>query len=334
MSTSRAWFLVKRPVKEITSEHLELREVPIPSPKDGEVLIKVKYVSIDPTHRVWMSAADQYMEPVAIGSVMRAAVIGEVIVSNNVPAVPVGTFVSAFGGVQDHVIAAGNSVQPLDTSIPLTSYLSVLGVVIGLTAYHGVKGILKVKPGEVVVVSGAAGAVGSLVGQLAKDAGAKKVIGIVGSADKAAWLTKEAGFDAAINYKSEDVLARLKELAPEGVDGYFENVGGKISEAVFRCFNNYGRVAVCGLISAYNDENADVALSNFQMILHRRLTVQGFICMDHADQMPECIAKLGGMLKEGKLKYKEDVQKGLERYIEVVNMLFDGSNSGKLILEL
>jgi len=334
MTTNRSWILVKRPTSAITHEHLELRELAKPAPKDGEVLIKVKYVSIDPTHRVWMSSHDQYMEPVALGDVMRAAVIGEVVESNNVPNIAVGTFVSAFGGVQEYVVAPGAAVQALDPSLPLTTYMSVLSLIIGLTAYLGVNEICKVKPGDVVVVSGAAGAVGSLFGQLAKEAGAKKVIGIAGSADKIEWLTKDCRFDSAINYKTDDVLAKLKELASEGVDVYFDNVGGKITEHVFRCFNNYARIAVCGQISGYNGEDGDVPLKNFQMINHRRLTVRGFVCVDFAEQMPACIEYLSKLMKEGKIKYKEDVQKGLDRYVEVVNKLFDGSNTGKLILEL
>jgi len=212
-----------------------------------------------------------------------------------------------------------------------TRNVSVCSVVIGLTAWHGATKILQAGSDDVVVVSGAAGAVGSIASQLCKARGAK-VIGIAGGPDKCKYLTDELGLDGAIDYKSDDVDAKLKELAPDGFTGYFDNVGGTVTEAVLNNMRNFSKMALCGSISEYNDKF--VGITNFNMILMRRIQVQGFICMDHMDEYPECLAELTDLVKQGKLKYREHVDHGLENYVDVLNLLFEGKNTGKLMLRV
>lgn len=274
------------------------------------------------------------MDPVAVNDVMRAVTVGVVEESRHAEW-PAGTHVLGFGGVAEYYVGLpGVNVlyKAGQTGLPLTADLSLCSIIIGLTAWYGVSKVLDVKSGDVVVVSGGAGAVGSLVAQLAKLRGAK-VAGIAGSAEKCAWLTKDLGLDAAINYKTQDVAAALKAFAPEGITCYFDNVGGAVTDSVLTAFRNHGRVAVCGSISEYDD--AWAGQKNWNVILMRRLTVQGFICTDHiGTHLGDAKAELAKLALEGKIKYVEDIQEGIEKYPDTVRMLMRGDNAGKLILKI
>lgn len=304
---------------------------------DGQVIVKNLYASIDPTHRIWMSGAKaQYMDPVPLGDIMRAATVGVVVESHN-PDYPLGTKVTGFGGLCDYYIGIPGETMYYpclcndDKSISPTVDLSYASIIIGLTAWHAVNKILQPTDQDVVVVSGAAGAVGSLVGQLSKLKGAT-TIGIAGGPVKCKYLTEELGYDYAIDYKNENVQERLMDVAPEGITRYMDNVGGDVSEAVFENARNYSKVAICGSISEYDDNWT--GLKNFNMILMRRMTVQGFICIDHMDELGEAKSELLELVKDGKIRFKEDVRDGLENYVDVVNLLFTGGNDGKLILKI
>jgi len=275
------------------------------------------------------------MDPVALDDVMRAATVGVVEESNSADW-PVGTHVMGFGGVCDYFVGIpGVNVfykAGENAGLPLTADLSLCSIIIGLTGWYGVNKVLDVKADDVVVVSGGAGAVGSIVAQLAKLRGAK-VAGIAGSADKCTWLTHELKLDTAINYKTEDVAAKLKEFAPDGVTCYFDNVGGAITDTVLSAMRNHGRIAVCGSISEYDD--AWSGQRNWNMVLMRRLHVTGFICTDHiGTHLGEAKAELAKLATEGKLKYEEHVVEGIESYPSTVRMLLNGSNTGKLILKI
>ena len=319
---------MKRPDGTITSENLKLSKEEIPSPGDGQLLVKNLYMSIDPTHRIWMSDIPQYMPCVQLGEVMRAVTLGVVTESKN-PDWKVGTHVVGMGGICDYYVGIPgvNVLNAVDDAS--TTNLSVASLLMGLTAWVGVN-ILEVKEGDVCVVSGAAGAVGSIAAQLCKVRGAK-VVGIAGGPKKCAWLTSELGLDLAIDYKTQDIEKVLKEFAPDGVTGYFDNVGGSVTDAVLLTMKNFGKVAICGSISEYNDEW--VGVKNFNMVLMRRLTVKGYICTDHMSEYPACLREIMELVKAGKIKYSEDIREGLENYIDVLNLLFTGGNTGKLIIK-
>lgn len=277
------------------------------------------------------------MDPVSIGHVMRAMTVGVITESKN-DEWPVGMYVVGLGGLCDYYLGfpGVNLYYPAacnDASLNLapTVDISYASVVIGLTAWHGVNKILEPSPEDIVVVSGAAGAVGSLVGQLSKLKGAT-VIGIAGGPIKCKLLTEEFGYDYAIDYKNENVGEKLAEIAPDGITRYFDNVGGDVSEAVFENARNFAKFAICGSISEYDDNWTGI--KNFNMILMRRLTVQGFICTDHMDELGEAKTELMELVKEGKIVFNEDVREGLENYVDVVNLLFTGGNTGKLILKI
>ncbi|MBM4253450.1 MAG: NADP-dependent oxidoreductase [Deltaproteobacteria bacterium] len=329
---NRRFVLTSRPTGLVSSANFRFEEVPLPMIKDGELLVRVKYVSLDPTHRIWMSDMEQYMEPIALGDTVRAFGVG-VVEESKAQDFKKGDLVSGLLNWQDYAVGNVGTFQklpPLDVSP--TAFLSVLGLT-GVTAYFGYLDITSPKAGETLVVSGAAGAVGSIVGQIGKIKG-QKVIGIAGSDDKCRWLTNELGFDGAINYRKDDVSAKLKSLCPSGVDIYFDNVGGAISEAVWARMNLFGRISVCGLISGYNEGKQMLGPKNFSLILMKRLKVQGFIVIDYAQRWAEAVHALYGWVKEGKIKYSEDIEEGLENAPQVLNKLFDGSNTGKLILKV
>uniref|UniRef100_A0A7S1S8K4 Enoyl reductase (ER) domain-containing protein n=1 Tax=Alexandrium catenella TaxID=2925 RepID=A0A7S1S8K4_ALECA len=327
--------LVRRPVGDFKPEDFEVRETPVPSELgEGEALVQNVLVSLDPTHRIWASDDRQYMPCVGLNTVMRAGTLGKVVKSSDEAKMPVGSYVSAFGGVQAYCVAPIATLNPAVPDVPLSYNLSLFSSIIGLTAWVG-SNICEPTAGKTIVVSGAAGAVGSLAGQVCQNRGAR-VIGIAGSAEKCAWLTGELGFAGAINYKTEDVAARLRELAPGGIDGYFDNVGGTILEEVLLQMNNLGNIAFCGSISGYNSKDGQtMTITNYQMILFRRIKVQGFVCVDHVADMGKAIGELGGYLKEGKCKFKEDiVEAPLDDYVKTVNKLYDGTNSGKLMMKI
>jgi len=334
MTQNRQWILRHRPVGEISAHDLELVTTPVPDLKADEVLVRTLYLSLDPTNRIWMSDMDQYLPPVQVGDVMRGGGIGVVEASKS-DRFPVGALVNTgLGGWQDYVVAHADGLSPVPVipGVPLTAFMSVLGAT-GLTAWFGMVDICKPQAGETVVVSAAAGAVGSIAGQLAKARGCR-VIGIAGGADKCRWLVDELGFDAAIDYKNEDVGAALDRLAPNGIDCNFENVGGAIMNAVISRMNNFGRVALCGMISTYNLDTPAPGLDDFASILMRRLMIKGFIIIDYLPRAGEAFAELGPMVMSGQLKWKAHVVDGLENAADAVKLLFSGAHDGKLMVRV
>jgi NADPH-dependent curcumin reductase CurA len=309
-------------------------EAPIPEPADGEVLVRVRYVSFDPAMRGWMEDRPSYLPPVAIGEPMRAGAIGEVVTSR-APGFAPGELVQGTFGWQDFALARAAGPIPLTkipAGVPPTWPLGVLGIT-GLTAYFGMLDLGKPQAGETVVVSGAAGATGSIAGQLAKIAGAR-VIGIAGGAEKCAWLTKEAHFDAAIDYKGESVPARLGELCPKGVDVYFDNVGGEILDAVLARIALRARVVLCGGISSYNAASPPPGPRNYMNLVVQRGRMEGFIVLDYLPRFGEGVAALARELQAGRIAHQEDVQHGLENAPRTFLRLFRGENRGKQILAL
>jgi NADPH-dependent curcumin reductase len=328
--------LASRPVGDIKESDFEYREEPIPSPKEGEVLVRSIYLSLDPTNRLWMSDMEQYMPPVEIGEVMRGGIIGVVEESKN-QNFKQGDLVSGMLGWQDYAIAEGNSGfsltrLPEPLPCPLTAFMGPLGAT-GCTAYFGLLDIGQPKVGETVVVSAAAGAVGSIVGQIAKIKGCR-VVGITGSDEKCRWLVEELGFDAAINYKTVDLESALAQACPKGIDVYFDNVGGSILDAVLTKINLHARIPLCGLISTYNTTKPVPGPYNYSKILMKRVRVQGFIILDYIPRWSEAISDLGQWLNQGKIKYALEVIEGLENAPTAILKLFDGNKKGKLVVKV
>jgi NADPH-dependent curcumin reductase CurA len=335
---NRQWRLANHPIGLIKDSDYNWHEETIPVLKDGEVLIRNIYLSLDPTNRGWINPATgpHYIKPVSIGDVMRGICIGVIEESNN-SQVEKGKIVTGLFGWQDYFISDGKNLTslrlfPHPEKAPLSIYLNVFGM-IGLTAYFGLLDIGKPKEGETLIVSAAAGAVGSLVGQIGKLKGCR-VIGIAGTEEKCSWITKELGFDAAINYKTESVRGRLKELCPSGIDIYFDNVGGEILDAALGELNLHARVVICGMISIYNSTKPVPGPYNFARIITKRALVQGFIVTDYFDRMTEALTDLMSWYSDGKLKYREHIVDGLENAPTAINKLFDGTNKGKLIVKI
>ena len=330
---NRIWRLRKRPVGEITDDILSFEEESIPEPGDGEFLVRLNYLSLDPTNRVWMSDMDQYMPPVEIGDPMRGIVCGTVIKSCH-PDYKEGSIVSGLGIWADYQIGSPQSMNPMgDTGpMPLADAFGTFAVV-GPTAYFGLLDIGRPKEGETVVVSAAGGAVGSIVGQIAKIKGCR-VIGLAGNDNKCAWIKNELGFDAAINYRTEDVPKALAATCPNGIDIYFDNVGGEILDACLKLMNFKGRIPTCGLISQYNNAEPVPGPYNYAMILMQRLRVEGFIVLDFSDRYPEAIASLAQWMSEGKIKVRTEMVDGLENALQAVKKLFTGANTGKLMIRV
>lgn len=334
MPVNRQWILKHRPVGEIAPGDLELVETPTPDLVDGQVLVRNIYLSLDPTNRIWMSDQDQYLPPVGLGEVMRGGTIGVVEDSRSDRFKPGDIVNAGLSGWQGYTVAAAESLNPVPLlpGVPLTAFMSVLGAT-GLTAWFGMCDIGKPQPGETVVVSAAAGAVGSIAGQIAKLKGAR-VIGIAGGPAKCAWLTDELGFDAAIDYKNEDVGAALDRLCPNGIDVNFENVGGEIMDAVISRMNNFGRVPLCGMISTYNGSDPAPGPSDFGRVLMHRLLIKGFIVIDYLPRAAEAFAELGPWVLGGQIKWKAHVVDGLENAAEAVKRLFTGDHDGKLLVRI
>jgi NADPH-dependent curcumin reductase CurA len=330
---NRQWRLVARPVSNFKDSDFEWREEPVPAIGEGQILVRNLYLSLDPTNRIWATEADSYLPPVPLGDVMRGGGIGVVEESQNAN-FPVGTNVSGMIGWQDYLVTDGSGLNALPNmpGVPLTVFLGLFSH-IGLTAYFGLLDVGQPKEGETLVVSGAAGATGSLVGQIGKIKGCR-VVGIAGSDDKCKWLVDELGYDAAINYKTENVRDSLKKHCPNGIDGYFENVGGEILDAVLAQINNKARIALCGLISQYNATEPVPGPYNFANLISKRARVEGFIVLDYMSRAQECFSDLGKWLMEGKLKYRVDEVEGLENTVTGINKLFTGGNSGKLVVKI
>jgi NADPH-dependent curcumin reductase CurA len=337
MGTNRQLILNSRPDGRVSLANFEIRDSALRTVQEGEVLVRTQYLSIDPTNRIWMSDRPQYMPPVELGSVMRGFGIGEVIESRR-PDFQPGDLVAGLLGWQTHCYSDASALRPLQKlpsglGVPPRAFLGSLGMTGGLTAYFGMMVIGQPKAGETVVVSAAAGSVGSLAGQLAKRRGCR-VIGIAGSPEKCQYVTSELGFDACIDYAHEDVGTALDRLCPNGIDVYFENVGGAILEAVLARLQLRARIVLCGMISHYNDKDVLAGPRNFDMILHRRARIEGFIVSDFIARFPEAFAELVPLVLSGQLKYREHIVSGLENAPAAVNMLFDGKNLGKLLLQV
>lgn len=329
---NRHWRLAARPEGLIRESDFDWSEEPVRELAAGEVLVRTIYLSLDPANRGWISGGPSYVEPVAIGEVMRGLTLGVVEESNNGDFSP-GDVVAGTSGWQDYAVSDGSDLRPIpDTPLPLTAHLGLLGIV-GLTAYFGLLDVGRPNAGETLVVSGAAGAVGSIAGQIGKIVGCRTV-GIAGTDAKCAWLTDELGFDAAVNYSTENVVRTLHKHCPDGIDVIFENVGGEILDAELTWINNFARVALCGLISRYNATEPVPGPYAFPMVLIRRARVEGFIVTDFMDRAGEAIGKLAAWHAEGRLKYRVDIRDGLENAPTEINRLFDGRHEGKLIIKV
>jgi NADPH-dependent curcumin reductase CurA len=322
--------LGRRPVGMVKRSDFDYAEGPVQQPGDGEVLIKILYISLDPAMRGWMNEGKSYIPPVGIGEVMRAGAVGRVIASNDA-SVAVGDHVVGMLGVQQYAVAKAKGLTKVDPRLaPLPVYLGTLGMP-GMTAYFGLLEVGKPKEGETVVVSGAAGAVGQVVGQIAKIKGCH-VVGIAGGQDKCAYL-RSIGFDAAIDYKHEDVGAALKQHCPKGVDVYFDNVGGEILDAVLTKLAMHARIVICGAISQYNETRMK-GPSNYMSLLVNRASMTGMVVFDYASRYGEAAREMAGWMAAGKLRSREDIVEGLETFPETLLKLFTGENTGKLVLKV
>ena len=329
--------LISRPEGAASAANFRLREVPVPELQDGQVLVRQHYLSLDPYMRGRMNDAKSYAQPQALNEVMGGGTAGEVAASRH-PKFKVGEAVVGMGGWQQYSVldaAQSGMLRKVDAQrIPLSAYLGVVGMP-GVTAWYGLVRICEPKAGATVVVSAASGAVGSAVGQLAKVRGCRAV-GIAGGADKCRYVVDELGFDACVDYKahadSKALYQALKEVTPEGVDGYFENVGGRVLDAVLSRMNAFGRIAMCGMISGYN--GAPIPLAQPQLILQSRLRVEGFIVSEHMEDWPPALKELGDLVASGKLKYRETVAQGIEAAPQAFLGLLEGRNFGKQLVKL
>ena len=326
------WQLAARPQGLIKESDFNWVEQTVPDMQDGQFLVRNLYLSLDPTMRMW-ATKDTYLPAVKIGEVMRGGTIGVVEESHN-PKFKEGDHVTGLLGWQEYAISDGKGLNVLPNlpGVPLTAHFGLFGH-IGMTAYFGLLDIGKPQAGETLVVSAAAGAVGSLVGQIGKIKGCH-VVGIAGADDKCKWIVDELGFDAAINYKTENVSAMLRQHCPNGIDIDFENVGGEIMDAVLAQINLRARIVLCGLISSYNATEPVPGPYNFSNILVQRARVEGFIVLDYAPRAMECMTELGQWLMQGKIKYRIDEVEGLQHAPQALNRLFDGSNIGKLVVKI
>ena len=324
--------LASRPVGLPTRDNWTIENVPVEKPGEGEFLAEVLYLSLDPAMRGWINEGKSYIDPVGIGDVMRAGGVARVIESRN-PAFAVGDHVLGTSGVQSHWLSNGKGVRKVDpNAAPLPKYLGVLGMP-GMTAYFGILDVGAIQEGEIVLVSGAAGAVGSLVGQIAKIKGCR-VVGIAGGKEKCDYLTGELGFDAAIDYKSESLYPALKAACPKGIDVYFDNVGGETLDAALSMLRFKGRVALCGAISQYNSTEPVKGPQNYLSLLINRGRMEGFIVFDFEKEFPRFVRDMSQWLAEGKLQSREHIVKGIETFPDTLLMLFDGRNQGKLVIEV
>jgi len=332
---NRQFVLARRPTGMPVDADFHLLESPVPTPAPGEVLLRAHYLSVDPYMRGRMNAAKSYAPPVEIGGLMVGAGVAEIVESKN-PDFAIGDIVAnPLMGWQEYAISSGLGLRKVDPAVaPISTALGVLGMT-GLTAHIGIHDVCAVEPGQTVVVSGAAGAVGSIAGQVAKIAGCR-VVGIAGGPQKTKYLTTECGFDAALDYKStSDYAAALRELCPHGIDAYFDNVGGPISDAVFTHLNMRARIAICGQIAQYNDTQASQGPRLLRHVLVARATVRGFLIFDYSPaQTTPALAELTEWVRAGKLKYHEDVIEGFENMPRALIGLFLGENLGKRVVRV
>jgi NADPH-dependent curcumin reductase CurA len=331
-SVNHQFRLAARPVGMPKRTDWSYAEEPVRQPGDNEVLVKILYLSLDPAMRGWLNDVRSYVPPVQIDEVMRAGGVGQVLASRH-PEFKEGDYVYGGLGIQEYVTLEGKLLKKVDAqAAPLPVYLSALGAT-GLTAYFGLLEVGKPKAGNTVVVSGAAGAVGTMVGQIAKIKGCR-VVGIAGGRQKCDYIVRELGFDAAVDYKSEDVKKALRQHCPKGIDVYFDNVGGEILDIVLTQIARHARIVICGAISQYNSTTGTKGPANYMSLLVNRASMTGMLVFDYADRYPEALQQLGEWLASGKLKSREDIVKGLETFPETLLRLFKGENLGKLVLQV
>lgn len=333
-TTNRQWILKSRPLGPIQDDTFEMQESDVPEIGEGQILTRNLYLSLDPAMRGWISEAPAYSEPVPIDGVMRGACVGEVIESKN-DDYAAGDKVYGLLGWQEYGVAGPEEPPaklPEGLPIPLTNFLSVLGIT-GITAYFGLNDIGQAAAGDTVLVSTAAGAVGSIVCQLAKLKGCR-VVGLAGTDEKCSWLLDELGLDGAINYKTDDLETRIRETCPEQIDVYFDNVGGEILNAALGHLNLGARVVICGAIQRFNRTDPLPGPSNYINLLGRRATMRGFVILDYRDRFMEAIGALAPLVIGGKIKFKEDIVEGLENAPAAILKLYDGTNTGKLIVKI
>jgi NADPH-dependent curcumin reductase CurA len=332
MTINRQIRLAARPVGLPKRSDWNFTEEPLPQPGAGQVLVKVLYLSLDPAMRGWMNEGRSYIAPVAIGEVMRSGAAGRVVASNH-PRFVAGDYVTGSLGVQEYALSDGKGLFKVDPGVaPLPVFLGALGMP-GMTAYFGLLDIGRPKQGETVVVSAAAGAVGTVVGQIAKIQGCRAV-GIAGGPDKCRWIVEELGFDAAIDYKRDDVAAALKQHCLAGIDVYFDNVGGDILDAALARLARHARVVICGAISQYNSTSPIKGPSNYLSLLVNRASMTGMVVFDYADRYHVAAREMAGWMAQGRLKARTDVSVGLEIFPEALLKLFRGENTGKLVLKI
>jgi NADPH-dependent curcumin reductase CurA len=330
--TNHQYRLASRPTGLVSAENFDYVEEPVPSPGDGEILVKVLYLSLDPAMRGWLSNERSYVPPVEIGEVMRAIGVGEVLESNN-EKFAVGEHVTGLWGIQEYAVSDGGGVVKVDPDlVPLPVYLSALGMP-GMTAYFGLLDVGEAKEGDTVVVSAAAGAVGSVAGQVARIKGCRTV-GLAGGPEKCAMVVEEFGFDACIDYKADDVRAGLKEHCPQGINVYFDNVGGDILDDCLARLAMHARVVLCGAISQYNVDGKMKGPSNYMALLVNRARMEGFLVFDYVKQYREAAQEMAGWMAEGKLKSREDIVEGIETFPDTLLKLYRGENFGKLVLKV
>lgn len=329
---NRQWRLKSRPTGLIKAGDFELVSQPMPVPEEAQFLIRSVYLSLDPAMRGWLIDRPSYVPPVQIGEIMRGLAIGIVEKSNH-PKLAAGDRVQGMFGWQEYLLSNGDGVTKLpESGLPFSAYLGLFGLA-GLTAYSGLLEVGQPKGGETLLISGAAGSVGSLVGQIGKIKGLR-VVGIAGTDEKCNWLREELAFDAAVNYKDDNYKKQLKAACANGVDIYFENVGGEILESALYLMNTFGRVVLCGLISQYNATAPVPGPSNIALVISKRLKIQGFLATDYSSKIKEMVSNFTQWHSSRQLKYRVDIVRGLESAPVAINKLFDGSNNGKLLVQL
>lgn len=329
---NKQWRLKARPIGEPTADTWQYSETEVPAISDGQLLIKIEYISLDPAMRGWLNDAKSYIEPVQIGDVMRAGTVGQVLESKHAK-FAVGDYVCGHDGVQSYAVSDGTGLYKVDANLaPLPYYLGVLGMP-GMTGYFGLLKTAMPKAGETVVVSGAAGAVGSVVGQIAKIKGCR-VVGIAGGSEKCKFLVDELGFDEAIDYKNDNVKKALKQACPNGVDVFYDNVGGDILDDVLSQINLHARIVICGAISQYNNTTAVKGPSNYLSLLVNRARMEGIVVFDNVKEYPTAMKDIAGWINSGEITVKDHIVEGIETFPDTLMMLFNGKNFGKLVLKV
>tara|TARA_B100000959_G_scaffold224390_3_gene238139 strand:- start:34759 stop:35751 length:993 start_codon:yes stop_codon:yes gene_type:complete len=330
MAKNQKWILKERPTGLVDDSNFLFIEEDLPEIKDGEILIQTEYLSVDPTQRMWLTDMPGYLPPIQIDEVIRSGGMGRVIASKN-ERFNEGELVNGFIGWQTHLISDGKGFRKVPELLPIPTMLNVLGLT-GITAYFGLLDIGQPKEGETVVVSGAAGATGSVVAQIAKIKGCN-VIGIAGGEEKCGWL-EECGLDHVIDYKATKATKEIRRIAQNGIDIYFDNVGGPLLEAVLYQINQKARIVICGAISNYASTDLPVGPRNLSSLIINRARMEGFLVLDYLERMDEAIQELSKWLMDGKILHKEDVQEGIENCPSTLNRLFTGQNIGKQILKI